>query len=171
MLHVRVQLCPLEYRGCATPGGWVTPKNLYFRGFGAAVNHHSVAASHISFSGFSQRHVMRQVVLQVDVVTRKLSSVELTGGIAHDWTTIRSDIDSTIVVSSTSTSVDRFPKYFHSRLSSKFVITTSAKTPPHLRYKAATLRCEMFGILASFGLSMTRLFCCVTLHRQEECTG
>jgi len=20
---------PLEYRGCATPGGWVTPKNLY----------------------------------------------------------------------------------------------------------------------------------------------
>jgi len=23
-------LCPLEYRGCATPGGWVTPKNLYF---------------------------------------------------------------------------------------------------------------------------------------------
>ena len=25
--------CPLEYRGCATPGGWVTPKNLYFRGF------------------------------------------------------------------------------------------------------------------------------------------
>ena len=23
---------PLEYRGCATPGGWVTPKNLYFRG-------------------------------------------------------------------------------------------------------------------------------------------
>ena len=28
-------MCPLEYRGCATPGGWVTPKNLYFRGFGA----------------------------------------------------------------------------------------------------------------------------------------
>ena len=25
----------LEHRGCATPGGWVTPKNLYFRGFGA----------------------------------------------------------------------------------------------------------------------------------------
>ena len=23
-------MCPLEYRGCATPGGWVTPKNLYF---------------------------------------------------------------------------------------------------------------------------------------------
>jgi len=23
-------LCPVEYRGCATPGGWVTPKNLYF---------------------------------------------------------------------------------------------------------------------------------------------
>jgi len=23
-------LCPLEYRGCATPGGLVTPKNLYF---------------------------------------------------------------------------------------------------------------------------------------------
>jgi len=20
----------LEYRGCTTPGGWVTPKNLYF---------------------------------------------------------------------------------------------------------------------------------------------
>ena len=31
MLHVR---------------GWVTPKNFYFRGFGAAVNHHSVAASY-----------------------------------------------------------------------------------------------------------------------------
>ena len=29
-------LCPLEYRGCATPGGWVTPKILvFFRGFGA----------------------------------------------------------------------------------------------------------------------------------------
>ena len=25
----------LEYRGCETPGGWVIPKNLYFRGFGA----------------------------------------------------------------------------------------------------------------------------------------
>ena len=24
---------PLEYRGCATPAGWVTPKNLYFMGF------------------------------------------------------------------------------------------------------------------------------------------
>ena len=22
--------CPLEYRGSATPGGWVTPKNWYF---------------------------------------------------------------------------------------------------------------------------------------------
>ena len=31
--------------GCATLGGWVILKNLYFRGFGAAVNHHSVAAS------------------------------------------------------------------------------------------------------------------------------
>jgi len=31
--------------GCATPGGWVTPKNCIFRGLGAAVNHHSVAAS------------------------------------------------------------------------------------------------------------------------------
>ena len=39
----------LEYRGCATRGGWVTPKNLYFRGFGAAVNHYSVAASSSSF--------------------------------------------------------------------------------------------------------------------------
>jgi len=29
-------LCPLEYRGCATPGGWVTPKKTcIFRGFGA----------------------------------------------------------------------------------------------------------------------------------------
>jgi len=26
---------PLEYKGCANPGGWVTPKNLYFRGFAA----------------------------------------------------------------------------------------------------------------------------------------
>ena len=32
MLYVWV-LCPLEYRGCATPGGWVTPINLYFQGF------------------------------------------------------------------------------------------------------------------------------------------
>ena len=30
MLYVWVWLCPLEYRSCATPGGWVTPKNLYF---------------------------------------------------------------------------------------------------------------------------------------------
>jgi len=35
VLHAWVYLCPLEYRGCATPGGWVTPKNLYFRGVGA----------------------------------------------------------------------------------------------------------------------------------------
>ena len=35
MLYVCVQLCPLEYRGCATPGGWVTPKTCIFRGFGA----------------------------------------------------------------------------------------------------------------------------------------
>jgi len=27
--------CPLEYRGCATPGGWVTPKNCIFRASGA----------------------------------------------------------------------------------------------------------------------------------------
>jgi len=26
---------PLEYRGCATPGGWVTPKTCIFSGFGA----------------------------------------------------------------------------------------------------------------------------------------
>jgi len=26
---------PLEYRGCATPGGWVTPKTCTFRGLGA----------------------------------------------------------------------------------------------------------------------------------------
>ena len=32
MLHVRVYLCPLEYRGCATPGGWMTPKKLVFLG-------------------------------------------------------------------------------------------------------------------------------------------
>jgi len=32
MLYVWVYslLYPLEYGGCATPGGWVTPKNLYF---------------------------------------------------------------------------------------------------------------------------------------------
>jgi len=34
MLCGWVELCLLEYRGCATPGGWVTPKNLYFRVFG-----------------------------------------------------------------------------------------------------------------------------------------
>ena len=35
-LYVWVWLCPLECRGCATPGGWVTPKKLGgFRGFGA----------------------------------------------------------------------------------------------------------------------------------------
>ena len=39
-------MCPLEYRGCTTPGGWVTPqKTCIFRGFGAAVNHHNVTAS------------------------------------------------------------------------------------------------------------------------------
>ena len=38
MSYVWVQLCLLEYRGCATPGGWVTPKNLYFQGFGAQKN-------------------------------------------------------------------------------------------------------------------------------------
>jgi len=32
MLYVWVWLCPLEYRGCATPGGWVTPKKLVFLG-------------------------------------------------------------------------------------------------------------------------------------------
>ena len=46
MLHVRVQLCPLEYRGCMARGGWMTPKKTcIFRGFGAAVNHQSVTAS------------------------------------------------------------------------------------------------------------------------------
>jgi len=33
MLYRWVKLCPLEYRGCATPGGLATPKNLYFYGF------------------------------------------------------------------------------------------------------------------------------------------
>ena len=32
MLYVWVYLCPLEYRGCATPWGWVTPKKLVFLG-------------------------------------------------------------------------------------------------------------------------------------------
>ena len=32
MLYVLVWLCPLEYRGCAAPGDWVTPKILYFLG-------------------------------------------------------------------------------------------------------------------------------------------
>ena len=32
ILYVLVQLCPLEYKGCATPGGWVTPKKLVFLG-------------------------------------------------------------------------------------------------------------------------------------------
>ena len=35
MLYVWIQLCALEYRGSVTPGGWMAPKNLYFRGFGA----------------------------------------------------------------------------------------------------------------------------------------
>jgi len=35
MLYVWVQLCPLEYTGCSTPGGWVTLKTCIFRGFGA----------------------------------------------------------------------------------------------------------------------------------------
>jgi len=30
VLYVWVYLCPLEFRGYTTPGGWVTPKNLYF---------------------------------------------------------------------------------------------------------------------------------------------
>jgi len=37
MLYVWVWLCPLEYRGCVPPGGWVTPKN--FRGFGGSKNY------------------------------------------------------------------------------------------------------------------------------------
>ena len=34
MLYVwdMLYVCPLEYRGCATPGGWVTPKKLVFLG-------------------------------------------------------------------------------------------------------------------------------------------
>ena len=28
-------MCPLEYRGCVTPGGWVTLKTCIFRGFRA----------------------------------------------------------------------------------------------------------------------------------------
>ena len=28
-------MCPLEYRGCATPGGWETLKTGIFRAFGA----------------------------------------------------------------------------------------------------------------------------------------
>ena len=32
MLYVWVLLCPLEYRGCATPGGLVTPKKVVFLG-------------------------------------------------------------------------------------------------------------------------------------------
>jgi len=35
VLYVWLYLCSLEYRGCATPGGWVTPKTCIFRGFGA----------------------------------------------------------------------------------------------------------------------------------------
>jgi len=38
-LHVWVSLCPLEYRGCATPGSWVTPKDLYFYGFWGSKNY------------------------------------------------------------------------------------------------------------------------------------
>ena len=34
MLHVWVWLCPLEYRGCATPVGLVTPKSCILGGFG-----------------------------------------------------------------------------------------------------------------------------------------
>ena len=49
MLHVWV-LCPLEYRGCATPGGWVTPKTCILGVLGLADcttgrESHSVAAS------------------------------------------------------------------------------------------------------------------------------
>ena len=33
MLYVWVQLCLLEYRDCATPGGWVIPKTCIFTGF------------------------------------------------------------------------------------------------------------------------------------------
>ena len=40
VLYVWVYLCPLEYRGCATPGGWVTPKKLVLLGgFGAQKNY------------------------------------------------------------------------------------------------------------------------------------
>jgi len=33
MFYVWVWLCPLEYRGCATPRGFVTPKKLVILGF------------------------------------------------------------------------------------------------------------------------------------------
>jgi len=39
MLYVWIWLCPLEYRGCATPGGWVTLKNWYFWGFWGSKNY------------------------------------------------------------------------------------------------------------------------------------
>ena len=35
MLYIWVQLCPVEYRGCVTPGGWETLKTCIFRGLGA----------------------------------------------------------------------------------------------------------------------------------------
>ena len=46
------QPCPLEYRGCATPGDWVTPKELVFLGVLGLVDctpgcePHSIAASY-----------------------------------------------------------------------------------------------------------------------------
>ena len=50
-------MCPIEYRGCATPGGWVTPKNLYFRGFGAqkTISSYSVDRIVLIFGYIAQR--------------------------------------------------------------------------------------------------------------------
>ena len=35
MCYMSGSSCPVEYRGYATPVGWVTPKTCIFRGFGA----------------------------------------------------------------------------------------------------------------------------------------
>jgi len=38
---------PIEYRSCVTPGGWVTPKNLYLGGFGGSKNYISYSFDRI----------------------------------------------------------------------------------------------------------------------------
>ena len=77
ILYVWVQLCPLEYGGCATPGGWVTPKNLYFQGFWGGRKPRSVAASCNNFPNMFYCVCSADIKLNPAVVIRSMFSTNL----------------------------------------------------------------------------------------------